>query len=248
MDKEQARNAIRFGVSDKSPLENVGFRGIGIYSGFNICDSLEVYTKSRTDGNTYKLTFDFYGIRTKLLEEQERRSTGLPPALHLERLLEQSVYMETLGAEDFRRFGTTVIVSGLLPTAYGQVNDWDQVVDYLRNVVPLPFNPDFRYGKTKEGIWSPASANPLPRKQGDPRKLKNLKARERWRLYKEKGLCPRCGKEPPTSGRTSCTGCLQKIRQYKAQQKSKRTAQAEQTEKATNIGSAQASVNGTGQL
>ena len=102
--------------------------------------------------------------------------------------------------------------------------------------------------KPKEGIWSPASANPLPRKQGDPRKLKNLKARERWRLYKEKGLCPRCGKEPPTSGRTSCTGCLQKIRQYKAQQKSKRTAQAEQTEKATNIGSAQASVNGTGQL
>ena len=150
MDREQARNAIRFGVSDKSPLENVGFRGIGIYSGFNICDSLEVYTKSRTDGNTYKLTFDFYGIRTKLLEEQERRSTGLPPALHLERLLEQSVYMETLGAEDFRRFGTTVIVSGLLPTAYGQVNDWDQVVDYLRNVVPLPFNPDFRYGKTVE--------------------------------------------------------------------------------------------------
>ena len=150
MVREQARNAIRFGVSDKSPLENVGFRGIGIYSGFNICDFLEVYTKSRTDGNTYKLTFDFYGIRTKLLEEQERRSRGLPPALHLERLLEQSVFMETLGVEDFRRFGTTVIMSGLLPTAYGQVNDWDQVVDYLRNVVPLPFDPGFRYGKTIE--------------------------------------------------------------------------------------------------
>ena len=116
MHGEQARNAIRFGVSDKSPLENVGFRGIGIYSGFNICDSLEVYTKSRTDSNTYKLTFDFYGIRTKLLEEQERRSRGLPPALHLERLLEQSVFMETLGEEDFRRFGTTVIMSGLLPS------------------------------------------------------------------------------------------------------------------------------------
>ena len=136
---EQARNAIRFGVSDKSPLENVGFRGIGIYSGFNICDSLEVYTKSTSDGNTYKLTFDFYGIRTNLLKEQERRSTGLSPALHLERLLEQSVFMETLGEEEFRGFGTTVIMSGLLPEAYGQINDWDQVVDYLRNVVPLPF-------------------------------------------------------------------------------------------------------------
>ena len=147
---DQARNAIRFGVSDKSPLENVGFRGIGIYSGFNICDLLEVYTKSRIDGNTYKLTFDFYGIRTKLLEEQERRSKGLPPGLHLERLLEQSVFMESLGEENFRRFGTTVIMSGLLPSAYGQINDWDQVVHYLRNVVPLPFSPDFRYGKAIE--------------------------------------------------------------------------------------------------
>ncbi|MCY4623950.1 MAG: ATP-binding protein [Chloroflexi bacterium] len=150
MDRDQARNAIRFGVSDKSPLENVGFRGIGIYSGFNICDSLEVYTKSRTDGNTYKLTFDFYGIRTQLLEEQERRSRGLPPALHLERLLEQSVFMESRGEEDYRGFGTTVVMSGLLPAAYGQLNDWGQVVEYLRNVVPLPFAPDFKYGKAIE--------------------------------------------------------------------------------------------------
>ena len=60
MSREQARNAIRFGVSDKSPLENVGFRGIGIYSAFNICNSLEIYTKSQEDPNTYKLTFDFF--------------------------------------------------------------------------------------------------------------------------------------------------------------------------------------------
>ena len=150
MDGEQARNAIRFGVSDKSPLENVGFRGIGIYSGFNICDSLEVYTKESNDGNTYRLTFDFYGIRTKLLKEQERRSKGLPPALHLERLLEQSVFMESLGDQEFRRVGTTVIMSGLLPNAYAQINDWDQVANYLRDVVPLPFSPEFRYGKVIE--------------------------------------------------------------------------------------------------
>lgn len=146
MTSDQARNAIRFGVSDKSPLENVGFRGIGIYSGFNVCDSLEIYTKDGCDPNTYKLTFDFYGIRTQLLREQEKRSLGSPPELHLERLLEQSVFMESIGEEPFRNRGTTVIMSGLLETAYSQLNDWDSVVDYLRNVVPLPFHPDFRYG------------------------------------------------------------------------------------------------------
>ena len=165
MSSEQARNAIRFGVSDKSPLEHVGFRGIGIYSGFNVCDSLEIYTKTGCDPegcdpkgcdpkgcdpNTYKLTFDFYGIRTQLLREQERRSLGLPPELHLERLLEQSVFMESIGEEAFRRRGTTVIMSGLLESAYSQLNDWDTVIEYLRNVVPLPFDPGFRYGSLVE--------------------------------------------------------------------------------------------------
>lgn len=146
MNAAQARNAIRFGVSDKSPLRNVGFRGIGIYSGFNVCDSLEVFTKSSGDPNTYKLTFDFFGIRRSLLQEQERRSHSLPPSLHLERLLEESVFMESLGEEQFRKVGTTVVMGGLLPNAYAQLNNWDSVVDYLRNVVPLPFNPDFRHG------------------------------------------------------------------------------------------------------
>ena len=150
MSSDQARNAIRFGVSDKSPLENVGFRGIGIYSGFNVCDSLEIFTKSEDDPNTYKLTFDFYGIRTQLLREQGKRTLGLPPALHLERLLEQTVFMESIGEESFRRRGTTVVMSGLLANAYSQLNDWDKVIDYLRNVVPLPFDPDFRYGPSIE--------------------------------------------------------------------------------------------------
>ena len=150
MDREKARNSLRFGVSDKSPLENIGFRGIGVYSGFNTCDTLEIFTKASADPNTYKVSFDFRGIRTKLMEEQERRSTGLPPTLHLERLLEESVFMESLGEEEFRVTGTTVILEGLQSGSYSQMNDWDHVVDYLRNVVPLPFNPDFRYGSSIE--------------------------------------------------------------------------------------------------
>ena len=151
MSRDQARNAIRFGVSDKSPLKHVGFRGIGIYSGFNICDLLEIYTKSDKDPNTYKLSFDFYDIRTQLLQEQERRSRGLPPGLHLERLLEQSVSMESIGEESFRPLGTTVNMIGLLESAYSELNDWDTVVYYLRNVVPLPFGPEFQYGRLLEG-------------------------------------------------------------------------------------------------
>ena len=43
---DEAKKAIRLGISEKSPLENVGFRGIGIYSAFNLCDALDIYTRA----------------------------------------------------------------------------------------------------------------------------------------------------------------------------------------------------------
>ena len=63
MDSTEARKAIRLGISEKSPLINIGFRGIGIYSGFNLCDSLEIFTKSAEEQVTYRLFFDFKQIR-----------------------------------------------------------------------------------------------------------------------------------------------------------------------------------------
>ena len=146
MAREQARNAIRFGVSNKNPYENVGFRGIGIYSAFNMCNLLEVHTRSADDATGYKLSFDFDGIRTQLLLEQARRTKGLPPALHLERLLEETVFMEPSSEASLPIGGTKALMTGLLPSAYLQLNDWEQVTEYLTNVVPLPFHPSFRHG------------------------------------------------------------------------------------------------------
>src|SRR5438034_8561141 len=37
MNFQQAQRAIRLGISDKNPRMNVGFRGIGAYSAFNLC-------------------------------------------------------------------------------------------------------------------------------------------------------------------------------------------------------------------
>ncbi len=147
MDITQARRAIRLGVSDKSPLENIGFRGIGIYSSFNLCESLEIFTKSAKEQTTYRLFFNFSRIRTQLLREQERRNSSLSPELNLEELLSDSVYMEALDDGPFEDHGTMVILEGLLPDVYYRINSWDQVETYLQNSVPLPFNPDFRYAK-----------------------------------------------------------------------------------------------------
>lgn len=150
MDEDVARKAMRLGISEKNPLVNIGFRGIGIYSGFNICDSLEIFSKSADGDLTYRLVFDFKQIRKELLAEQERRNQGEVPALYLQRLLEETVYMEPSQHDVIQRNGTRVIMSGLLPEAYRRINDWDEVVNYLQNVVPLPFSPEFRHGRKIE--------------------------------------------------------------------------------------------------
>ena len=113
MDRSEARKAMRLGISEKNPLLNVGFRGIGIYSAFNLCDSLEIFTKSIHEDTTYRLFFDFRRIRRALLAEQERRNQGKPPELYLERLLENSVFMEPSSDGIVDGHGTKALLHGL---------------------------------------------------------------------------------------------------------------------------------------
>ncbi|MBI4303869.1 MAG: ATP-binding protein [Chloroflexi bacterium] len=164
MNSEEARKAIRLGISDKNPLTNVGFRGVGIYSGFNLCDTLEIFTKSSSSPHTYRLFFDFKTIRRELLAEQERRQQGKPPQLYLERLLEESVFVEPVDGELIEGHGTRVILSGLLPDAYLRINDWTQVSEYLENVVPLPFNPEFKFGERIQKRFQEADYRVVPLK------------------------------------------------------------------------------------
>lgn len=158
----EARKAIRLGISDKNPLVNVGFRGIGVYSAFNLCNSLELFTRSANEPSASRIYFDFQHIRRELLAEQERRVQGKSPELYLERLLEESVFVEPAPAEVVDGHATKAIMSGLLPESYRRLNDWDQVVDYLQNVVPLPFSRQFKYGHEIEEKFSKEDYRVVP--------------------------------------------------------------------------------------
>ncbi len=142
---DKAKKAIRLGISEKSPLEHVGFRGIGIYSAFNLCDALDIYTKSDGEPDCYLIHLDFKGIREALLEDQERKKRGKPSKLYLEKLLEHAVYVVVDRDGIVAGHGTKAILSGLLGDVYQELNNWDKVVSYLQDVVPLPFRTDFKY-------------------------------------------------------------------------------------------------------
>lgn len=150
MTGERARRAIRLGISEKSPIENVGFRGIGIYSAFNLCDRLAIHTRARRQTRGYVLRFDFRRMREELLRESERAKQGLPRALYLEKLLEETVIVEPDSSETVPTHGTIAILSEVRGDVYDNLMDWDSLTAYLQNVVPLPFSPDFAYKRRIE--------------------------------------------------------------------------------------------------
>jgi hypothetical protein len=145
MTADQARNSIRLGISEKNPIENVGFRGIGIYSAFNLCDHLDIFTRAADEAGGHVIRFDFERMRIALLKEAERRKQGLRPSLYLEKLLQESVAVERDGSERTLGHGTLAVFQGLMRDVYERLNNWQQVTEYLENVVPLPFHPEFKY-------------------------------------------------------------------------------------------------------
>jgi hypothetical protein len=145
MNLQGAKKAIKLGVSEKNPLENVGFRGIGIYSAFNLCNTLEIYTKSASEDLCNIIHFDFKRMREALLKDQEQRKRGKPSSLYLEKLLSDTVTVGIDKTKTLKEQGTKAIMFDLLEDVYRRLNNWDEIMGYLQDVVPLPFQPNFKY-------------------------------------------------------------------------------------------------------
>ena len=73
MDIDAMRRAVRIGISDKTPNIDVGFRGIGIYSAFHLCDRLHVYSKRKNSQTPHVLAFNFRKMRDVLNHQQAAR-------------------------------------------------------------------------------------------------------------------------------------------------------------------------------
>ncbi len=74
MSLEELVQARQFGLSLKSLTEHVGFRGIGIYSSFDLCNRLRITSKKAGDTRQHLLVFEFGAMKAQL-EEDKRKST-----------------------------------------------------------------------------------------------------------------------------------------------------------------------------
>ncbi|MBI4684380.1 MAG: ATP-binding protein [Nitrospirae bacterium] len=155
MDKETLEKAIRVGISDKNPSVDVGFRGIGIYSSFHLCKRLDIYSKPKNNSSAPSLlSFDFHSMRNKLNDQQSARLTGKITSdnlIDLQSLLQDNITLSKLEESDYKKIGTRIEMVGLEPIFFKSLSKFEEVADYLQQVVPLHFNSDkFRWAKKIE--------------------------------------------------------------------------------------------------
>lgn len=154
MDEETMRKAVRIGISDKNPNVDVGFRGIGIYSSFHLCDNLCIYSRPKTDNTPYLLSFDFKKMREILHQQQAARLKGDltgDQLIDLQSLIEKHIEFKILDTNKFPKVGTRVEMINLDHNFFKSLTKFDEVAEYLRQVVPLHFNPEkFKWSKKIE--------------------------------------------------------------------------------------------------
>lgn len=153
MDEATMRDAIRVGISEKNPKSDVGFRGIGIYSSFHLCDKLHIYSRYKSN-NPHHLIFDFKAMRDFLEQQQTARLKGKlsgDQLIDLQSILRNNIELKRLEATEFPNTGTRVEVIGLDPHFFKSLAKFEEVAGYLRQVVPLHFNPkEFKWAKEIE--------------------------------------------------------------------------------------------------
>lgn len=155
MDEKTLRNAVRLGISDKNPQIDVGFRGIGIYSAFHLCDQLHIYSKStKKEEVSGLLIFNFKLMRDVIDQQREERAKGKitgEQLVDLQSLLQKHTELKALRPEEFNKFGTRVEMIGLESNFFKSLSKFEDIAEYLRQVVPLHFNPDkFKWAKIIE--------------------------------------------------------------------------------------------------
>lgn len=156
MDFDTLRKAIRIGISDKSPTKNVGFMGIGIYSSFHLCDKLTIFSRGSKDIPN-KLEMDFGKMKLILDDQKDKRLKGeiqSEDLIDLQSILEDCIALTNDGELEsvlYPTKGTRVELSKIEPEFYTALSNFDEVSDYLRNVIPLKFNEkEFIYAKQIE--------------------------------------------------------------------------------------------------
>ncbi|MGQ0588342.1 MAG: ATP-binding protein [Sphingosinicella sp.] len=137
--------AKKFGLSPKSISEHVGFRGIGIYSGFDLCRQLVIKSTCVGDTSIYVLSFAFAAMKAQL--DKERQQTGATERTSLLDLLtKHTTVARREGEAVLDEHYTSVELRDIQPEHIALLSDRVRLREYLLQNLPIAFAPSFSHG------------------------------------------------------------------------------------------------------
>src|SRR5581483_198928 len=142
MDLEAMEKARKVGFSEKIMNENVGFRGIGIFSGFDLAESLIIQSKTRTEKNIYILKFDFLKMKNEI---EAARKADPRVRIPLTELLSRHTFISYEEGSPREHF-TYVTLQGLSSLHVARLSDTKKLKAYIFQNIPVGFSDDFEHG------------------------------------------------------------------------------------------------------
>lgn len=144
MSEVKLENALRVGISDKTK-EDVGWRGIGIWSGVPVCKRVVIITK---ETNNDKLRLEINN------DELRKGMRGNEPLLEVLKNAIGDIEHKQLGKDELSENShfTIVRLESILQQHKRMFNE-DKICDYLARAVPVPFNEEQFSFATEINEW-----------------------------------------------------------------------------------------------
>ena len=142
MNMEELVEARKFGVSSKLVEEHVGFRGIGIYSGYDLCNRLVIRTKQEGDVKTNIMRFEFGNMKNELERVRKERGGNQLP---LNELLTNNTSFSQEDSPKPKAHFTMVQLEDISPNHIYRLRDRAQLRQYILQNLPVDFDYEFEY-------------------------------------------------------------------------------------------------------
>jgi len=140
MSEKDMALATDIGRSMKEARTNVGFRGIGIWSGIAVCEEIAIFTKKKGEKNGRVLVIDAKGI----LQDMKDPTKSLVSCLSTRVFLSKPKAHEK---EDNK--GTHVELRRIYPHLRSSLNQ-QEIKEFIQQIIPVPISPTFKYAKLIE--------------------------------------------------------------------------------------------------
>lgn len=132
MNRKAIREAKKIAVSPKAGANLTGFRGIGIWAGFQACDSLEIVTTKKGDPHRYRLTIDFKDILKHVDDD-----------INIKQLLDNRFRLEESDAPASEHYTQTTLYG--LHAEYDKLLDAKELARIVAQNLPCRIDPKFKY-------------------------------------------------------------------------------------------------------